>query len=124
MFGKCEICGGEFKNLGAHRRSHADGKTAGELLSSAPSGPTPAPPEKVRFVSSRSPSMKVVIKPTQWEFAATPTGSRPVQVPGKSVQFKNGVLETNDPEVIDYLESRYNDSRFPIISGRQVAKGL
>ncbi len=120
MFGKCEQCGGEFKNLGAHLRSHTAGKTAGELLSSAPAGPTS---KRLRFLSVRSPSMRLVVKPTTWEFVSTPTGSRSVQVTGKAVEFVNGVFETDDPELIEFLEHKYNDSRFPVISANQLATG-
>lgn len=76
--------------------------------------------EEVKFVSPRRLSMTVVVVPDQWREIQTPVGAKMVQATGKTIQFLNGIYKTSDPEVIEYLESKYNDSRFPILSDRQM----
>lgn len=117
----CEICGKSVKYYGAHvRKAHP----SGELLSSAPSAPEGGVPLSVRFLSTRAPSLFLVIKPTQYRVISTPAGEQPILVEGKSVQFQNGEFETDDPEIIRYLEEKYTDQRFPIISMRKAHESL
>jgi hypothetical protein len=78
-----------------------------------PSSP-PAPTLREKFLSPRSPQLKIVIRPIEWIQIATPAGTRGQQAPGKSVEFINGSLITDDPEVIDFLKNKYRDNRFPV----------
>ena len=121
---QCKICGKSFQRIGAHmKRSHPEsyGMSGGKersvvgnsssALTSPVKGSAPA---KVRFVSTRSPGLTVVIKPVRQGFINTPAGSVSAQLDGKRVHFIKGVLETDDPEVIEYLRNDYHDPRFPV----------
>lgn len=107
----CPICGKEFKQLAVHmRRIHPQSGVSvkvGENSSSAP--------PSVRFVSSRSSGLTVVIRPKRRGFVNTSGGSIETVVDeGKKVTFVQGELKTSDPEIIDYLTNTYKDARFPI----------
>lgn len=105
----CEVCGGQFKNLGVHAKKH------GVVEPSSATAVTPS-----KFLSPRSRDLCVVIKPIEWTMVATPAGSRQMQTAGKKVQFVNGEVTTSDPEIIEFLEETYKDARFPIISCRKM----
>lgn len=117
---KCSVCGKSFKNVGAHiKRSHpaaygAKLKSEGNS-SSAPSA-APAQPEVglQRFVSSRAPYLTVVVEPERQGFINTAAGSMHTTLPGIKIQFTNGIFETDDPKLIDYLENKYKDRRYPV----------
>lgn len=106
----CAICGKEFKRLAVHMKlAHPTDALVkvGENSSSAP--------PSVRFVSSRSSGLTVVIRPKRRGFVNTSGGSIETVVDeGKKVTFVQGELKTSDPEIIDYLTNIYKDARFPI----------
>ena len=116
---KCDRCGEEFQNLGVHKRfCKGMGVEAERELSSAPTAEAPTtgvpPGEKQRYISTRSPGLTCIIKPSMRGFVQTIGGNVQTLIPGKSVQFDKGVLETDDPEVIDYFEHKYHDLKFPV----------
>lgn len=116
----CKECGDLVVNMERHYSvKHPDIVAkieAGELLSSAPA--SVAPPTKVRFLSPKSPGLTVVVSPEHWGTVKTPVGDKMMLAKGKSATFVNGVFETNDPEIIEYLEEVYKDPRFPVLSSR------
>jgi hypothetical protein len=126
VFGKqiCPHCHMRFKNLEAHlakRHSLFIGSGASPAAqqgnsSSAQAGASPQPSVegKVIFVSAMSPGLTVVIRPESRGFINTAAGSISAVLPGLRVHFNKGILETSDPEVINYLDNIYKDNRFPI----------
>jgi len=106
----CAICGKEFKRLAVHMKlAHPPDAPVkvGENSSSAP--------PSVRFVSSRSSGLTVVVRPRRRGFVNTSGGSIETIVDeGKKAIFVKGELITSDPEVIDYLTNTYKDARFPV----------
>ena len=110
--GTCQVCGKEFKHLGAHTRfAHKPGVV--ENSSSAQSPPV-REVRPTRFVSTRSPGLTVIIRPTRRGFINTNAGHMSTVMEGKRVSFHNGELETTDPEVIEYLTSHYKDAKYPV----------
>lgn len=128
---KCEQCNKEFKNnagLGAHNRlKHGITKAGKEVVSPVAPAVNPSKPPseskgRVRFTSPRSPELGIVVKPTEWMVMQIPGGSKPMQIKGKRADFVAGVFETDDAEIIDYLENVYKDDRWPIFSHRILSK--
>jgi hypothetical protein len=78
----------------------------------------PKEAEVVTFLSPRAPYQTVTIRPTEWKIMSTPLGDRPMMIEGKYVEFDAGKFATNDPEIIDYFEKKYNSPRFPVISNK------
>lgn len=112
----CDHCGRSYpqEKLSNHiKRYHP--LQAGDAKGRENSSSAPAP-KVVRFVSPRSPSLTVVIKPTRRGFVNTPQGSMDTVFPGLSIQFREGVFETDDPEIIQYLSEEYKDRRFPVVN--------
>jgi|WetSurMetagenome_2_1015567.scaffolds.fasta_scaffold851708_3 hypothetical protein len=118
----CKHCGKSFKRLMIHMKNshpslYGKGGAAAEENSSSAPPQTKAinAVEKIRFFSSRSPGLTLVIRPKRRGFVNTSGGSIETIVDeGKRVQFRNGVLETSDPEVINFIKTEYKDYRFPI----------
>jgi len=135
----CPECGRECKNAasrGSHRRfAHKVIGTAriprvGDLGSSPPpeaSRGEGVRPSSVTFRSPMSAALRIVVAPSYWTEVVTPAGNKRVVVPGKTAEFQNGLFKTADPEIIDYLENKYKDDRYPIFSDsklREMGKGL
>jgi hypothetical protein len=127
----CSHCGGEFKN------EHGLKIHVARICQRVSSPPHPevvveevaasSIPTKVRFVSPKSPSLRIVVKPRERTQVLNPgTGGVPsVQsylTPGKVAEFQDGQFSTDDVEIIDYLEETYaknpSNSMFPIYSQR------
>lgn len=137
----CEVCGKEVKTklaLAGHKRTHNknENKEGIEIAASSPRPPLtqPGPGEETlsvnpdgspAFVTFRSPmssGLRIVIKPSMWTTLETPAGTVKQVVPGKTVEFLNGIFKTNDPDVIDFLENRYKSDRYPIFSDSNLRK--
>ena len=112
---KCDVCGRLYRDVEKHKsRQHAALHQQSVGKESGNSSSVPAPLTK--FISSRSPGLTVIIRPTRRGFINTSGGSMETMIDGKSVNFINGILETNDPEVIDYLNTKYRDRRYPVVN--------
>ena len=120
----CGLCEKEFRGAGAvnlHRfKKHQMGGSGNPV---APVASKVEQTGKCRFFSAKAPQQLIIIRPPVWKEVSTPSGTMVLQVPGKDVQFSNGELVTDDPEVINHLENVYNDKRFPIISERLLRRG-
>ena len=132
---KCD-CGKTFKNkagLGAHRR-FAHGLTGASGIRpplGVPGEGKPekeeAPSSKVSFTSPKSAALRIVVKPSYWTQVQTPGGTKAMVIQGKTAEFLDGRYITDDLEIIDYLENKYKDDRYPILSDRKMrgmGKGL
>lgn len=116
---KCPLCSRTVKNLQLHiDRYHPEGvdEAKGPENSSSAPVPIPAPKGRVKFFSPRSAELRVVVAPTRRGFVQTPQGSMDTVFMGKSAQFMNGEYETDDPEIIEHLTSKYNDRRYPVVN--------
>lgn len=116
---KCPLCSRTVKNLQLHiDRYHPEGVPLDEAKGSENSSSAPAPTStsKVKFFSPRSAELRVVVAPTRRGFVQTPQGSMDTVFMGKSAQFMNGEYETDDPEIIEHLTSKYNDRRYPVVN--------
>ena len=58
--------------------------------------------EKTKFICQRYKELKVTVVPTR---DLLQPGGAIITVPGKMVQFNNGLLETDDPQVIKRVRS-------------------
>lgn len=138
---KCEICLKEFDknseeklNLIALKKhvamKHMETKGAMALAKAvsevapekvvpvvAPTAPVveSAHPGPTTFFSPRAKGLVVTVRPTEWKLVQTPTGDRQVPVEGKYAEFDGGYYSTDDAEIIEYLKTKYNHSRYPII---------
>jgi len=117
----CEACGKKCKGLAglmAHKRlNHKDMGAATTCPPvAAPGEGTQIVPSQVTFRSPKSTDLRIVIKPSYWVKTETPAGIVQVLSEGKAANFHMGVFTTDDPEIIDFLENKYKDSRFPIFS--------
>lgn len=72
------------------------------------------------FYSPKALSMVITVRPEYWGVKTTPSGDISQKVEGKYVQFEGGRFATEDPEIITYIETKYKDPRFPILSDRQI----
>ena len=134
----CSTCARTFKNQGGlnlHGRSHqktllpkidrdltstvADFDTPALALQSALIGKKTL--DEVVFYSVKRPSMLVIVRPSQWKEVETgPNSTKLIQTEGLEAQFEAGQFKTDNPEIIAYLETKYQDPRFPILSQRQM----
>jgi hypothetical protein len=124
----CPVCGKECKGrtgLSAHTRFvHASPRpplaveTAPEAVQEGASAPS-SPREEI-FVSPMSAMLRVVVKPSTQTHMVTPTGILSTRAEGKVAEFRDGVLITKDPEIIDFLENHYRDDRYPVYSKRRM----
>lgn len=130
---RCEACGKEFKSnagLGGHKRFCKEFAT-GETRPPSPvqeEGATmpPSPNKVMEYRSPKIRDLRIIVRPSFYNTINTPTGSRTMLVPGKTVEFKDGSYKTDDPEIIEFL-SHYSNSKFPIISMetiREMGKSL
>lgn len=123
----CSVCGKEFKGLGAmkahvfYKHKGLGGGTTCPPVSPS-EGEVSASPSKVMFRSPKAFGLRLVLKPSYWSRVETPAGMQQIMVQGKVIEFREGVLETDDPEVIDYLENKYSSGRYPVISPRQLQR--
>lgn len=130
----CKVLGCNYagKNQGAlnlHTRKH----TRLETKQATTSNVSPLKPVEVitsldeptrgarTFYSPKALSMVITVRPEYWGVRTTPSGDISQKVEGKYVQFEGGRFVTDDVEIIDYIENRYKDPRFPILSDKQVA---
>lgn len=135
----CEVCGKVLKNKAGyqahmslkHKKRCEFGSAATRPPAAEPGGEAPSPgllPSNfVKFRSPRAASLRVVVRPTYVVPRDTPAGTVWVRSEGKTAEFQNGILITDDQEIIDHLESKYKDDRFPILSDtklREFARGL
>ena len=118
----CEICEKVYKGLGA-LNAHKFYKHKGlGVATTCPPVATPgegvqvAPSSRVSFRSPKSSDLRIVIKPSYWVRTETPAGIVQVLSEGKAAQFHMGVFTTEDLEIIDFLENKYKDDRFPVLS--------
>ncbi len=70
-----------------------------------------------------SSGLRIVVVPTREVRMDTPAGIIHERVQGKTVEFLNGLYTTDDPEIIDFLEHKYKDERFPVFSDMKL-RGL
>jgi len=128
----CEACGKKCKGLAglmAHKRlNHKDMGAATTCPPvAAPGEGTQIVPSQVTFRSPRASDLRIVLKPSYWVKTETPAGIVQQLSEGKVAQFRMGVFATDDPEIIDFLENRYKDDRYPIFSLakiREMGRGL
>lgn len=135
----CDICRKEFKSnagLGAHNYQKHGVKRSLDTVevpvmpeavsqvapAISPTKASSAGKGRVRFTSPRSPELGVVVVPIEWMVMQVPGGTKAMQTKGKRVDFKNGVYETDDPEIINYLENVYKDDRWPIFSQSKLSR--
>jgi hypothetical protein len=120
---RCETCGKEFRNnagLGGHKKfckGIAEGETRPPSPIQQEEGAQGSPLLK-RIVEYRSPKirgLRIIVRPSFYNTVNTPTGSRTMLVPGKVVEFRDGVFKTDDPEIIEFL-SHYSNPKFPVLS--------
>jgi len=119
----CEICEKVYKGLGAlnahkfYKHKGLGGATTCPPVSPPGEGVLPETPSlKVAFRSPKSADLRIVIKPSYWVKTETPAGIVQVLSKGLVADFHNGVFTTEDQEIIDFLENKYKDGRFPIFS--------
>ena len=116
---QCPHCGGMYKNLNVHiRKMHPVSQEQVVVAGQENSSSAPAP--RTKFISTRSPGLRVVIRPTRRGFIQTPHGSMDSVFEGKSAQFVNGEFETTDAETIEYLNGVYNDRRYPVVNASKL----
>jgi hypothetical protein len=60
--------------------------------------------------------LRIVIRPQYWVKTETPAGIQQVLSEGKVAEFREGIFVTEDPEIIDFLENKYKDGRYPVLS--------
>jgi len=129
----CDACGKVYKGLGAlnahkfYKHKGLGGATTCPPVSPPGEGVKVAPSSKVVFRSPKSSDLRIVIKPSYWVRTETPAGIVQVLSEGKAAEFHNGVFTTEDPEMIDFLENKYKDGRFPVFSLakiREFGRGL
>jgi hypothetical protein len=93
----------------------------GEKEPAAPSSPT----KEVIFRSPRIRGLRIIVSPSFNRVVETPTGNYVTRVPGKVVEFKDGMYKTSDPEIIAFLDG-YTKSkaahRYPIISSLEIER--
>jgi hypothetical protein len=126
---ECELCGKENKNK-AGMKSHM--RVCG-AVPNPPAAPRvleelPAPPSLPKEVVYRSPrirALRIIVTPTFNRVIETPTGNYVTKVAGKTVEFKEGLYRTKDPEIISFLDG-YTKSkaahRYPIISSLEIER--
>jgi len=71
--------------------------------------------ESIKFYSPEAAGLSLVVESINWIKEETPGGTRTIQTDGKSVKFENGIFESDDEEVIEYLTNIYKDRRFPVV---------
>lgn len=134
----CTICPKEFKNQGGlnlHMRSHRVLPKIEDVLAAVESravpldspilSKPPTGPEQVTFYSPIRPYLNIVVRPEMKGTKQIPSSNGGTIdiidiVPGITVEFDAGKYFTSDPVIIDYLENKYANQRFPIMSSRQM----
>jgi hypothetical protein len=119
----CGACGGVYKGLGAlNAHKFYKHKVSGAATTCPPvaapgEGALPeAPSLKVSFRSPKAGDLRIVIRPQYWIKTETPAGTQQVLSEGKVAEFREGIFITEDPEIIDFLENKYKDGRYPVLS--------
>lgn len=123
----CDVCGKELKNM-AGLKMHMRLKHGEEMapvssrppLSEQGEPSEKGAPSKIMFHSPMSSELRIVVKRTDQVRVVTPAGIIHERVPGKTVEFRQGLYYTDDPEIIDFLENKYKDERFPVYSDRKL----
>ena len=126
----CDICGKETRtpaSLGAHKRyKHGSGEACPPLAPAVGEVNPPLQHEKVletiTFRSPKSSELRIIIKPSRNFKLETPNGVILDTVAGKMAEFRMGLFSTNDPEIIHFLEYKYNDPKFPVYSNRTLKR--
>jgi hypothetical protein len=119
----CDACGKVYKGLGAlnahkfYKHKVLGAATTCPPVAAPEEGVLPqAPSSKVVFRSPMASDLRIVIKPSYWVKTETPAGIVQVLSEGKAAEFRNGVFMTEDPEIIDFLENKYENGRYPVFS--------
>ena len=118
---KCTKCEREFKDnrgLAAHVRFKHSEESRPPLPDTVASEGVKEVDPLVVFTSPRSMGLRIIVSKSYWTEVKTPGGSHREVIPGKTAEFVEGVLRTTDPEIIDFLENRYESKRYPVVSPR------
>ena len=74
-----------------------------------------APLKNIRFFSPRSAGLNVVVTPKVWVKQQTPAGEMTLQSEGLKAEFDNGMFETDNEDIIEFLTNIYDDKRYPVV---------
>jgi hypothetical protein len=108
--------------LGAHKRYAHKVRKSPPLTDRAAPAEEVGATSSVTFRSPRNPELRVVITRTDRMLIPTPAGTIQELRQGKTAEFREGLFTTDDPEIINYLENRYHDARYPILSQRVISR--
>jgi len=70
---------------------------------------------RVRFFSPKSKGLQLVVDAVIWAKIETPSGVQTLQTQGLRAEFEDGVYQTDNHKMIEYLTNIYADKRYPVV---------